>query len=70
MDKINDIRFRFFMKGENISQIANATNLDWKTVQKYIDKTDFNKPAKRASEQGVCPKLDPFKPTIDEWCLS
>jgi len=34
MDKIHDIRFRFFVKGENISQIAGALNLDWKNGTK------------------------------------
>ncbi|MGI6628972.1 MAG: IS21 family transposase [Bacillota bacterium] len=68
MDKIHNIRFRFFMKGENISQIANAMQVDWKTVRKYVDMTDFNEPAlKPASEQRLCPKLDPYKPTIDKW---
>lgn len=68
MDKIHDIRFRFFVKGENISQIADVLKLDWKTVQKYIDKTDFNEPApQQASEQRLCPKLDPYKATIDKW---
>jgi hypothetical protein len=28
MDKIHDIRIRFFVKGENISQIANELKLD------------------------------------------
>lgn len=70
MDKINDIRFRFFKKGENISQIANGLKMDWKTVQKYVDKTDFNVPErKQGSQQRVCPKLDQYKPTIDEWLI-
>jgi hypothetical protein len=68
MDKVHDIRFRFFVKGENILQIANELQLDWKTVRKYVDMTDFNEPApKLASEQNFCPKLDPYKPTIDKW---
>jgi transposase len=68
MDKVNDIRNRFFMKGENISQIAETLHLDRKTVQKYVDKTDFNEPdPKPASEQQFCPKLDPYKTTIDKW---
>ena len=68
MDRINDIRLRYYVKGENISQIASKLQLDWKTVQKYIDMTDFNEPApKPASEQRLCPKLDPYKPTIDKW---
>lgn len=68
MDHIHDIRFRFFEKGENISQIANTLHLDWKAVQKYVDKKDFNLPDPRpASEKRPCPKLDPYKPTIDSW---
>ncbi|CDX01529.1 Hypothetical protein DPCES_1642, partial [Desulfitobacterium hafniense] len=47
MDQIHNIRSRFFEKGENISQIATELNLDWKTVQKYVDRTDFNLPASR-----------------------
>jgi hypothetical protein len=69
MDKINDIRYRFYVKGENISQIAKAEGLDWKTVQKYIDKKDVNEPAQKPKEQKVCPKLDPYKSTIDEWLI-
>jgi len=70
MDTVRDVRFRFYVKGENISQIASALNLDWKTVQKYVDKTDFNEPApKPASERRFCPKLNPHKPTIDQWLV-
>lgn len=68
MDIIHDIRLRYFIKGENISQIANALKLDWKTVRKYVDMTDFNEPAPRlASKQRFCHKLDSYKPTIDKW---
>jgi transposase len=68
MDKIHDIRQRFYVKGEKISQIANELQLDRKTVQKYVDMTDFNQLApKPASDQRFCPKLDPYKPTIDKW---
>lgn len=68
MDMIHDIRLRYFIKGENISQIADALKLDWKTVRKYVDMTDFNEPApKPASKQRFCPKLDSYKPTIDKW---
>jgi len=70
MDTVRDVRFRFYVKGENISQIASALNLDWKTVQKYVDKTDFNEPApKPASERLFCPKLDPYKPIINQWLV-
>jgi len=68
MDQLHDIRFRFFVKGENISQIADALKMDWKTVQKYVDQKDFNKPStKSAMDYKLCPKLDPFKSTINNW---
>jgi transposase len=68
MDQIHDIRRRYYEKGGNISQIASALQLDWRTVRKYIDMKDFNEPvAKPASQQRFCPKLDAFKPVIDEW---
>ena len=68
MDQVHDIRFRYFMKGENITQIAKALKRDQRTVRKYVDKTDFNEPPpKPAAEQRLCPKLDPYKPIIDQW---
>jgi transposase len=70
MDMVNDIRFRFYVKGEKISKIKDDMKLDWKTVQKYIDKTDFNEPPpKAASKKRFCPKLDPYKAQIDEWLV-
>lgn len=68
MDQIHDIRRRYYEKGGNISQIASSLQIDWRTVRKYIDMKDFNEPvAKPASQQRFCPKLDAFKPIIDEW---
>jgi transposase len=68
MDMIRDIRSRFFVKGENISRIAKTLSLDWKTVQKYVDMTDFNEPTpKPASARRLCPKLDSYKSIIDKW---
>jgi transposase len=68
MDKINDIRNRYYRKGENISEIAKSMQLDRKTVQKYVDKNDFNEPKQKPlSEQGLCPKLEPYKSIIDKW---
>jgi transposase len=68
MDQINDIRNRYYAKGENITQISGAMKLDRKTVRKYVEKEDWNRPAPRqASEKQICPKLDGFKPVIDQW---
>jgi|GEM_PF-3959710 len=68
MDRIHDIRNRFYVKGEKIAQIAKVLNLDWKTVQNYVDMLDFNNPLpKPAMKTRLCPKLDPFKAMIDKW---
>jgi transposase len=68
MDKVHDIRSRFFNKGEGISQIADALQVDRKTVRKYVDMTDFNVPQRKSTlGKNLCPKLDPYKSTIDDW---
>ena len=68
MDQIHHIRALYYEQGYNISDIAKATGRDWKTVAKYIDMADFNEPLPiPASEKQFCPKLDPYKPLIDNW---
>jgi len=68
MDKVNDIRYRYFVKGEKIAHIADAMQLDRKTVQKYVDKEDFSEPELgTVTTKRLCPKLAPYKPTIDGW---
>lgn len=67
MDQINDIRNRFYLKGQNLSQIASTLKVDWKTVQKYVDMEDFNQTPKKLKKHRITPKLDPFKATIDTW---
>ena len=70
MDQIHHIRQLYYVQGlTNISEIARQTGLDWKTVSKYVDMTDFNEKDPMPAEKNLCPKLDPFKPTIDQWLL-
>ena len=70
MDQIHHIRELYYEQGKNISEIAAITGLNWKTVAKYVDMTDFNPPApKSAAQQQSCPKLNPFKPLIDLWLI-
>ena len=66
MDQIHHIRALYYEQGRNISDIAKETGYNWKTIAKYIDKTDFNE-QKAPPKQQFCPKLDPFKPVIDSW---
>lgn len=67
MDQIHHIRELFYEQGLNISEIANKMKMDWKTVRKYVDMTDFNDPEPMPEQKRLCPKLDPFKEKIDEW---
>ena len=68
MDQIHHIRELYYEQGYNISEIAKATDTNWKTVAKYIDMADFNEPLPvPASKQRFCPKLEPYKQLIDSW---
>ena len=68
MDQIHRIRQLYYEQGlNNISEISRLTGLDWKTVRKYIDMNDFNEPDPMPEKRQLCPKLDPFKPLIDQW---
>ena len=68
MDQINDIRNRYYAKGENITQISTAMKMDRKTVRKYVEKEDWNQPLPiQVQKRPLCPKLEDFKPTIDQW---
>ena len=68
MDQIHHIRALYYEQGYNISEIAEATGRDWKTVAKYIDMADFNEPLPiPASEKRFCPKLEPYKSIINSW---
>ena len=39
-------------------------------ICKYLDMTDFNTPEpQREDPENMCPKLDAYKPLIDQWLL-
>ena len=71
MDQIHHIRQLYYEQDKNISEIAQETGASWKTVRKYVDMTDFNltEPVP-ASERQFCPKLDSYKPLIDQWLMA
>ena len=64
MDQIHHIRELYYEQGiTNISQIAEITKLNRKTVTKYIDMADFsNPPPEPDSEEEHESKLNPYKP--------
>ncbi|KYO68560.1 hypothetical protein ATZ99_00690 [Thermovenabulum gondwanense] len=67
MTQIDDIRKAFFMKGQNISEIAREFQKDRKTIRKYIYQEDWNTRVKVEEVKHTFPKLDPFKADIDQW---
>lgn len=64
MSQINSIR-DLKQSGYRISEIVRETGIDHKTISKYLAKDDFS-PELPLKEAGPS-RLDPFKPTIDEW---
>ena len=67
MTQIDDIRKAFFIKGQNISEIAREFQKDRKTIRKYIYQEDWNTKVKAEEVKHTFPKLDPFKADIDQW---
>lgn len=68
MDKVHFIRRLYYEQGKNIPTIIAETGYDRKTICKYIDMTDFNIPEPKVKDpENICPKLDNYKPLIDEW---
>jgi transposase len=67
MTQIDNIRKAFFMKGQNISEIAREFQKDRKTIRKYIYQEDWNTRVKTEEVKHTFPKLDPFKADIDQW---
>ena len=68
MDQVHLIRLYYYGQSKSLAEISRIMGLDWRTVRKYVDQEDFNPPSpKPASEIQFCPKLDPYKPLIDQW---
>lgn len=70
MNQIHHIREMYYQQDKNISEIANETGLNWKTVRKYVDMEDFNVDSSVLEESLHESKLDSFKPLIDSWLIA
>mgnify|MGYP002624331678 FL=1 len=68
MDQVHTIRELYYNQGLSMTAVAEKVHCNWKTVRKYIDQEDFS-PPKPVPESEVVheSKLDPYKPTIDQW---
>ena len=68
MDQVHTIRELFFNQGLCMAEVARKVDCNWKTVLKYVDQEDFSPPVPAPKSEVVHEsKLDPFKPTIDQW---
>jgi len=67
MTQVHNIRKMYFEEGKNISQIARETGHDRKTVRNYLHKNDWNNKPPSVENGAKYPKLEPYKPEIDEW---
>lgn len=70
MDEIHSIRQLYYEQGKTIPEIIAETGHDRNTIIKYLDMTDFNTPEPKVQDpEALCPKLDPYKPVINEWLI-
>ena len=67
MTQVHDIRKLYFEEGKNISQISKMAGFDRKTVRNYLKRDNFNSPVPSAARISGYPKLNLFKPEIDNW---
>lgn len=65
MDEVNYITGLQKFEGMSLREISRKTGRHFDTVKKYVDKTDWNEEVKPRKQKGS--RLDPLKPTIDEW---
>ena len=69
MTQIKRIRKLYYSKGKKVTEIAKITGHNYRTVVKYLEKSDFNIPAadEKEKRRGRPPKIDPVIPIINEW---
>ena len=66
-EDIVEIRRLYYHERLTVTEIAERTRRNYKTVQKYIDQSDFSIIPRISPEKELCPKLNPWKDKIDEW---
>ena len=64
LNQIELIRERY-RNGESMNSIAREMKIDWKTVDKYVKKDDFNDTVEDYAKKVRPSKLDPYKAEID-----
>jgi len=69
MVKIKYLKDLYEVEGKSINEIAEEMGLNWRTVKKYVEQSDWNQP-EPSTEADNFPVLGKFIPTIDEWLES
>lgn len=65
MDNLNHIITLYKTEGLSLREISRITGYNFRTVRKYVDKSDWNNaPLERKTVES---KLDPLKEVIDQW---
>ncbi|MGB4407456.1 MAG: hypothetical protein WBI82_11405, partial [Sphaerochaeta sp.] len=64
MSQIENIR-NLRLEGSTVAEIRKITNLDRKTIDKYLTQTDFSVTVDDKATTPAKSKLDPYKPIID-----
>lgn len=65
MSQIENIK-NMWREGSTIAEIREVTELDRKTIGKYIQQEDFSKDPEQYAKDIRPSKLDPYKPVIDD----
>jgi transposase len=65
MVQIHHIKHLVFRKGQTLRGTAKDTGHDFRTVQKYVEKEDFNQPIQ--DNRGRPSKMESFKEIVDTW---
>ena len=69
MIQIKNIRKLYKFKGETVNNIAKYTGHNYRTIVKYLNKSDFNINTAVNDRRGRPRKIDTVTPIIDKWLI-
>lgn len=67
MAEIHNIRNLYFNEGKTITEISKESGRDRKTIRFYLEKENWNEDEISVHNDALFPKLDSYKPDIDNW---
>ncbi len=71
MTQIKNIKKLYTFKGKNISEICRKAGYNYRTIVKYLEKSDFNEKIDKSGDEnrGRPRKIDFVSDIIDKWLL-